>query len=246
VDDYEIGYTILNEIDQPVAHGTVVIDMTLPPLTPDIQRLVGEHVTRKEREAGRIPHTYRAVMDPGGWRQVKRQPSVQPQSTNTQQGSPGGLSQPEPEGGPMATVQDVQTQQESQNMSQTAAVSDREHNTAVLKRLLADISGVLQRGTETINSLNGRTGTLVGQVADAGEFAVATEQTDRSKQALDETAAVGAAMDQHLGGMSTAVSAAEDAVIAAIGGLRVVDEAEDDLAQAGAGPKSVAPARDGA
>lgn len=124
--------------------------------------------------------------------------------------------------------------------------ADREHNTAVLKRMLADIGTVLHRGTDTINSLNRRNGSLVGQVADAGEFAVATEQTDRSKQALDETAGLTATMDQHLGGMSTAVAAAEDAVAAAVGGLRVVDEAEDDLRQSGAGPKSVAPARDSA
>jgi hypothetical protein len=141
------------------------------------------------------------------------------------------------------TLQPV-TQQGSQVMSQ--ATFDREHNTAVLKRLLIDISGMLHRGTDTINALNRRNGNLVGQVADAGEFAVATEQTDKSKQALDETAAVTATMDQHLGGMSTAVTTAEDAVSAAISGLRVVDEAEDQLTQAGAGPKSVAPARDGA
>jgi hypothetical protein len=126
------------------------------------------------------------------------------------------------------------------------ANADGEHNTAALKRILADIGSVLHRGTDTINSLNRRNGALVGQVADAGEFAVATEQSDRSKRALDETSAVTASMDQHLGGMSTAVAAAEDAVSAAIGGLKVVDEAEDDLRQSGAGPKSVAPARDGA
>jgi len=127
-----------------------------------------------------------------------------------------------------------------------APASAAEHNTAALKRLLSDISATLHHGTDTINAMNRRNGHLITLVADAGEFAVATEQSDKSKQALDETIAVTDAMDAHLGGMSAAVSAAEDSITAALGALRVVDEAEDDLRQAGAGPKSVAPARDGA
>lgn len=139
-------------------------------------------------------------------------------------------------------------QQGSPTMPQPTGTSnaDREHNTALLKKLLTDIAAVLHRSSEVINSLNRRNGALVGQVADAGEFAVATEQTSKSKQSLDEANGVTAAMDQHLGGMSTSVSAAEDATAAAVAGLKVVDEAEDDLRQAGAGTKAAAPARDGA
>jgi hypothetical protein len=124
--------------------------------------------------------------------------------------------------------------------------AEREHNAALLKRILADIGGTLGRGTDIIDSLNRRNGTLVGQVAGAGEFAVATQQTEKSKQALDETSGLASAMDHHLGGMSGAVAAAEEAVNAAVGGLKVVEEAEDDLRQAGAGTKAAAPARDGA
>lgn len=139
-------------------------------------------------------------------------------------------------------------QQEAPNVKQTstAASADQEHNAAVLKQVLTNIGGILNRGTDTINNLNRRNGVLVGQVASAGEFAVSTEQTDKSKQALDETAGLTSTMDQHLGGMSGAVAHAEEAVVAAVGGLRVVEEAEDDLRQAGAGTKAAAPARDGA
>jgi hypothetical protein len=139
-------------------------------------------------------------------------------------------------------------QQEAHPVRQNAATTtaDQEHNAALLKRILTDIGGVLHRGTDIINNLNRRNGALVGQVADAGEFAVATQQTDQSRQALDETVGLTSTMDQHLGGMSSAVGEAEQAITAALGGLRVVDEAHDDLMQAGAGTKAAAPARDGA
>lgn len=121
-----------------------------------------------------------------------------------------------------------------------------EHNTTVLKRQLTGIGASLGQSIDVINTLARRNGLLVQQTGDATEFAVATEQTDRSKTALDETSAVTAGMDQHLGGMSAAAVDAETSVHTAIRALAVVDQAEDELRQAGAGTKSVAPARDGA
>lgn len=123
---------------------------------------------------------------------------------------------------------------------------DVEHNTAVLKRLLHGIGEGLANGSDLINSLSQRSGTLTGQAAAAAEFAVATEQTSNSKTALDEASGLAATMDQHLGTMSTAVVTAEESVAAAITALAVVDAAEDELRQAGAGTRAVAPARDGA
>lgn len=120
------------------------------------------------------------------------------------------------------------------------------HNTALLKRLLAGVQAVLHVGSDHLDKLAARNGVLAGQVAEAGEFAVRTQQTDRSKQALDETNGVVVGMEKNLGGMSSSVVTAEDSITAALAALRAVELAEDILRQAGAGPQSVAPARDGA
>lgn len=133
--------------------------------------------------------------------------------------------------------------QERTPVNTGATATATEHNTAALKRILATIRDELHAGTDVVDRLASRCATLVAMVAEAGEFAVATEQTAQSKTALDEANSLATSMDQHLGGISAAVSAAEDAVNAALAALRAVDAAEDELHQSGAGPKSVAPAR---
>jgi hypothetical protein len=145
---------------------------------------------------------------------------------------------PQPKGAPMTS-----TIHPGRN---TVPAADREHNAAALKRLLADIGHDLTYASDLINSLARRTATLTDQVAAVGDFAVATEQSTASKAGLDEATTLAATMDEHLGGMSTAVVTAEETTTAAVSALAPVDEAEDELRQAGAGTKSVAPARDGA
>lgn len=204
---------------------------------------VGEVTTRAQAEAPACCNQPMSVTDLGAERGVHYQCKTCLSSAN------GRRSDDIARDIDKGTLKPVSQQKEApvnRPTSSGAASTAQEHNAALLKRTLADIGGVLTRGTDIINNLNRRNGVLVGQVAAAGEFAVATEQTDRSKHALDETAGLTSAMDQHLGGMSGAVSEAEVAVAAAVGGLRVVEEAEDELRQAGAGTKAAAPARDGA
>lgn len=124
--------------------------------------------------------------------------------------------------------------------------TDREHNAAVLKRMLADIAEGLTHLSDLVNSLARRTNTLTDQITDATEFAVRTEQAALSRNALDEASSLATTMDQNLGGMSAAVVEAEQITAAAVTALAPLDEVEDDIRQAGAGLRSVAPARDGA
>jgi hypothetical protein len=115
-----------------------------------------------------------------------------------------------------------------------------ESNAAVTEAKLGAIRGTQEKISDAIDQLAAMRAELEQQVADANEFAEGTEQSAATRQALDAATALAAQLGQHLGQFSDTAEQAVEETSAAREGLRPVVEAEDALAQVGAGGQSVA------
>lgn len=126
--------------------------------------------------------------------------------------------------------------------TETAAVSQAESNAAVLRGLLAGINDKVGEVADVTDNLAAVRTQLQGQVQQADEFATATGQSTQAKQALDATNAVVAQMGKHLSDFTDGSVHAQDQLGQASDGLRVAEDADDQLRSAGADGRAVAPA----
>ncbi|MGK5682474.1 hypothetical protein [Actinoplanes sp. URMC 104] len=121
-----------------------------------------------------------------------------------------------------------------------------ESNASVLRGKLTGIKQDLHQMAELTDQLAKVREQMAAKVRESDEFAQATGQSNQARQALDEASAVAAAMGQHLGSFSEGAVSAEEQMGAASDGLRVAENAEDELRSAGADGRAVAPAGAGA
>lgn len=126
--------------------------------------------------------------------------------------------------------------------SASAPVAATESNATVLRAKLTTTKTTLHRIAELTDHLAKERATLDGQVRDADEFATSTGQSAQARQALDEANAVSTSMGARLGEFSQNAVSAEEQVAQAADGLRVAENAEDELRSAGADGRAVAPA----
>lgn len=122
------------------------------------------------------------------------------------------------------------------------AAQATESNATVLRSKLQTTSGTLTQIAELADQLAQQRSTLDAQVRDADEFATATGQSSQARQGLDEARALSQAMGEQIGAFSQGAVSAEDQVRQASDGLRVAEDAEDQLRSAGADGRAVAPA----
>jgi hypothetical protein len=117
-----------------------------------------------------------------------------------------------------------------------------ESNATVLRAKLVNAQTTLHKLADTTDQLDTQRAELEQQVREAEEFAAATGQSDQARTALDESNAIAAAMGAHLGEFSQGAVSAEESVRQAADGLKVAENAEDELRAAGADGRAVAPA----
>lgn len=137
------------------------------------------------------------------------------------------------------TTQGVTVTETAATASPTPAT---ESNATVLRGKLLNTKTTLSRIAELTDQLAKERATLDGQVRDATEFAQVTGQSSQARQALDESGAVSTAMGDRLGEFSQNAISAEEQMVQAADGLRVAENAEDQLRTAGADGRAVAPA----
>ncbi len=131
--------------------------------------------------------------------------------------------------------------QNGTSMTQSGAPA-AESNATVLRSKLANTEQTLHQVAELTDQLARIREQLAAQVRDTDEFATATGQSAQTRTALDEANAVSTAMGLHLGSFSEGAVSAEEQVAQASAGLRVAENAEDELRSAGADGRAVAPA----
>lgn len=124
----------------------------------------------------------------------------------------------------------------------TSTPTAAESNATVLRGKLLTTRTTLGRIADLTDQLAKERTKLDAQVRDADEFATATGQSSKARQALDESRAVATVMGDRLGEFSQGAVSAEEQMTHASDGLRVAEEAEDSLRQAGADGRAVAPA----
>lgn len=117
-----------------------------------------------------------------------------------------------------------------------------ESNATVMAQHLERISVLHTRISELTDQLAAARNELSTESASATEFAEQTGQSAQTRQALDAATAVTDQLGQHLGSVSDAATEAAEQTDTAREGLRPVEQAEDELLQAGADGRAVAAA----
>lgn len=177
--------------------------------------------------------------------ETQPQPLPDDEPEDDPQPEPGGQSAPdaEPDAIPPATPDEPDTSEEK-TMPETATnpAPAAESNATVLRGKLTGMKSTLHRIADLTDQLARERATLSGEVRDADEFAQTTGQSAQARQALDEANAVSASMGERLGEFSQNAVSAEEQVAQAAEGLRVAENAEDELRAAGADGRAVAPA----
>lgn len=124
----------------------------------------------------------------------------------------------------------------------TKSAPTGESNAAVLRALLMGIEGTLAEVSDLTDDLSKRRDKLNNEVQRAEEFATVTGQSAQARHALDEAKALSASMGDHLGSFSDGAVGAQEQMNQASDGLKVAEQADDDLRAAGADGRAVAPA----
>ncbi|MET0416629.1 MAG: hypothetical protein ABW022_11480 [Actinoplanes sp.] len=140
-----------------------------------------------------------------------------------------------PEGDPMPD-------DSTQRQIRTAPGITGESNATVLRSKLSATQSTLHQVADLTDQLAALRTTLDGQVRDADEFAQVTGQSAQARTALDEASALSSSMGEQLGDFSQGAVSAEEQMRQASDGLRVAENAEDELRAAGADGRAVAPA----
>ena len=117
-----------------------------------------------------------------------------------------------------------------------------ESNAAILRGKLQSIGAKAGHVSEHTDALAKLQQQMEAEVRDAEEFAQATGQSSQTRQALDEVSTLTRAMTAGLDQFSALAVDAEDGMGQASQGLRVAEDADDQLRQAGADGRAVAPA----